>query len=73
MEVSGRTSVGTSVVSGLNIPLGEDLKVGDGLDAYSRLGGFCGGKPRPERVAACQGLPGVESLRHRESEVGRLQ
>lgn len=44
MEVSGRTSVGTSVVAGLNVPLGEDLKVGDGLDAYSRLGGLCGGE-----------------------------
>lgn len=56
-EVSGRTSVGTSVVAGLNIPLGEDLKVGDGLDAYSRLGGLCGGETEAREGGSMPGPP----------------
>lgn len=49
--------MGTSVVAGLDIPLGEGLKVGDGLDGYSSLGGLSGGETEAREGGSVPGPP----------------
>lgn len=67
--------MGTRVVAGLDIPLGEDLKVGDVLAGHSRLGGLCGGETEAREGGSMPGPPSrAEShVGHRESKVDRQQ
>lgn len=54
--------MGTRAGTGLDPPLGEDLKVRDERAGHSRPGSVCRGELRPERTVACQGLPAGQSL-----------
>lgn len=67
--------MGTSIVAGLDIPLGEDLKVGDGLAGHSRLGGLCGGETEAKEGGSLPGPPSRAESRvgHRECKGDRQQ
>ena len=80
MEISGRIGVDTRALEGLDLPLGEDLKVRDGPAGHSRLHSFCrresgaregsGMSGPPCRTKACLGGRGFKIHHSRDLMLG---
>lgn len=57
LETSGRIRVGTRAMEGLNLSLGEDLRVRDGPAGHSRLGSFYRRETEARKDSGMSGPP----------------